>query len=112
MDVKNFLRIKPKPQLASQKAVQPLPNPELEAQSHPLPTPELEARSELQKESIEKPPQLQESQDRAKPSPDAEIQLPQEPVGGYLESLATIEREESISGSGWGYSQLLKEFRE
>ncbi len=111
MDAKNFLRIKPKDQLASQKAVQPLPKPKLEAQSQPLPNLELEARSELQKGSIEKPPQSQKSQDWAKPSPDAELQLPQEPVG-YLESLATIEREESIGGSGWGYSQLLKEFRE
>ena len=99
MDAKNFLRIKPKDQLASHPAVQPLPNPELEAQS------------ELQKESIEKLPQLQKSVDRAKPKSDPELQLPREPVG-YLESLATIEREESIGGSGWGYSQLLKEFRE
>ncbi len=111
MDAKNFLRIKPKDQLASQKAVQPLPMSKLEAQSQPLLTPELEARFELQKESIEKPPQLQESQDRAKPKSDPELQLPLEPVG-QLESLATIEREESIGGSGWGYSQLLKEFRE
>ena len=99
MDAKNFLRIKPKDQLASHPAVQPLPNPELEAQS------------ELQKESIEKLPQLQKSVDRAKPKSDPELQLPLEPVG-QLESLATIEREESIGGSGWGYSQLLKEFRE
>ena len=98
MDAKKFLRIKPKDQLASQKVVQPLPNPELEAQS------------ELQKESIVQPPQPQKSVDRSKQKSDSELQLPQEPVG-YLESLATIEREESIGGSGWGYSQLLKEFR-
>ena len=98
MDAKNFLRIKPKDQLASQPAVQPLPT-------------ELEAQSELQKESIEKPSQLQKSVGRAKQKSDPELQLSREPVG-YLESLATIEREESIGGSGWGYSQLLKEFRE
>ena len=99
MDAKNFLRIKPKDQLASQPAVQPLPNPDLEAQP------------ELQKESIEKLTQLKKSVDRAKPKSDPELHLPREPVG-YLESLATIEREESLGGSGWGYSQLLKEFRE
>lgn len=99
MDAKKFLRIKPKDQLVSQKVVQPLPNPELEAQS------------QVQKESIVQPPQPQKSVDWAKQKPDPEIQLPQEPVG-YLESLATIDRENSIGNSGWGYSQLLKEFRE
>ena len=75
MDAKNFLRIKPKDQLASHPAVQPLPKPELEAQS------------ELQKESIENLTQLKKSVDRAKPKSDPELQLPGEPVG-YLESLA------------------------
>ena len=98
MDAKKFLRIKPKDQLASQPVVQPLPNSELEA------------KSQVQKESIVQPPQTQKLVDRAKTKSDPELQLPQEPVG-YLESLATIEREESIGGSGWGYSQLIKEFR-
>ena len=74
MDAKNFLRIKPKDQLASQPAVQPLPT-------------ELEAQSELQKESIVQPPQPQKSVDRSKQKSDSELHLPQEPVG-YLESLA------------------------
>ena len=60
------------------------PKEEIPFTYSPLPNRELEAQSELQKGSIEKPPQLQESQDRALTKPDAELQLPQEPVG-YLD---------------------------
>lgn len=99
MDVKKFKEIKRRHQLASQPEVQPLPKPELEA------------RSELQTELVIQPPQSQELTDRTEPKPDTDSQfLPES--GGYLESVATIEREESIGSSGWGYSQLLKEFRE
>ncbi len=87
MDAKNFLRIKPKDLLASQKVVQPLPNPELEAQS------------ELQPQSIVQPPQTQKSVDRAKPKSDPELQLSQEPVG-YLESLAR-DREGRVDRWQW-----------
>ncbi len=97
MDAKNFLRIKPKRHLASQPAVQPLANPELE-------TP-----SQLQPELVE-PSQTQELANQTKQKPDSELQIP--PPVGYLDLATMIEREESIGGSGWGYSQLLKEFRE
>lgn len=98
MDAKKFLRIKRKHQLTSQPVAQPSPDSELEA------------RSQFQKESVVKPPQPLEAVDRTCPNPDSEVQPPPEAVG-QLESLATIDREESIGGSGWGYTQLLKEFR-
>lgn len=98
MDAKKSVEIKRKHQLASQPVVQPLPNSELETQA------------QLQKESVIKPPQPLEAADRTCPNPDEEVQPPLEVVDP-LESLATIDREESICGSGWGYAQLLKEFR-
>ncbi len=97
MDAKKFVQIKRKHQLTSQPVVQPSPGSELEAQSQFL------------KESVVKPPQPLEAVDRTCPNPDEEVQ-PLEAVG-HLESLATIAREESIGGSGWGYTQLIKEFR-
>ena len=98
MDAKKFLEIKRKHQLTSQPVVQPSPDSELEA------------RSQFQKESVVKPPQPLEAVDRTCPNSDSEVQPPPEAVG-QLESLTTIAREESIRGSGWGYTQLLKEFR-
>lgn len=98
MDAKKFLQIKRKHQLASQPVVQPQPNPQIEDQS------------QLKPESFGLPPQPFESVDRTYPNPQSELQLPAEPVGQF-ESLSSIERVESIGGSGWGYSQLLKEFR-
>ena len=98
MDAKKFVEIKRKHQLTSQPVVQPSPGSELEAQS------------QFQKESVGKLPQPLEAVDRTYPNLDSEVQPLSEAVG-YLESLATIEREESIGGSGWGYTQLIKEFR-
>lgn len=100
MDAKKFLKIKPKNQLVSQPVVQPLPNSGLEA------------RHRREPESVVQPPQQQESLVRTRPSPEPELELPPDDPVGYLEPLASIEREESIGGSGWGYSQLLKEFRQ
>ena len=99
MDVKKFKEIKRRHQLASEPVVQTKPNAELEA------------RSEPQSELVVQPPEPLESIDRTKPKPDIQLEFLSEPVG-YLESVAMIERQESIGGSGWGYSQLLKEFRE
>lgn len=89
MDIKKFREIKRRSQLTSHPVVQPDPNSELGV------------ASELQPELV----------DRTKPRLNPELQLSVEPEG-YLESVAMIEREHSIGGSGWGYSQLLKEFRE
>lgn len=81
MDVKKFREIKRKQQLASQPVVQP--------------NPDLGVRSELQPELVVQPPQSLELVDRTKPKSEPELQLSPEPVG-YLESVAMIEREESI----------------
>ncbi len=97
MDVKKFKEIKRRYQLASEPVVQTKSNAELEAWSEP------------QSELVGKPPQPLESIDQTKPKPSTELQSPV--LGGYLESVAMIEREDSVGGSGWGYSQLLKEFR-
>jgi hypothetical protein len=99
MDIKKFKEIKRRHQLASEPVVQTTSNAELEAQS--------ETHSEL----VVQPSQPLESIDRTEPKPDMQLEFLSEPIG-YLESVAIIERQESIGGSGWGYSQLLKEFRE
>lgn len=99
MDAKKFVEIKRKHQLTSQPVVQPSPGSELEAQS------------QFPKESVAKLPQPLEAVNRTYPNLDSEVQHLDSEAVGYLESLATIEREESIGGSGWGYTQLIKEFR-
>lgn len=98
MDAKNFLAIKRKHELLSQPENQALPNPELEA------------RSQQRLDSVIQPSQ-QQSVDPTKPNPQPELDIPPEPVD-YLGPLVPLEREESVCGSGWGYSQLVKEFRE
>lgn len=110
MDVKKFKEIKRKNQLASEPVVQTKPNVELNAQSEPQS--ELVVQPPKPLESIDRTkPKPLESIDWIKPKPDMQLEFLSEPVG-YLESVAMIERQESIGGSGWGYSQLLKEFRE
>ena len=96
MDVKKFKEIKRRYQLASEPVFQTKPDAELEARSEP----QSELAGPTQPVSI----------DQTKPKPDTELEfLPES--RGYLESVAMIEREDSIGCSGWGYSQLLKEFR-
>jgi len=91
MDADKIVKVKPQDKLASQPVARPKPKSEIEAQ--PLQSLEPVVRSPQESESVE------------------QLTSNPEPVD-HSEPLATIQRADSIFGSGWEYSQLLKEFRD
>ncbi len=90
MDADEIVKVKPQDKLTSQPVARPKPKSELEAQ--PL-------QSLLVVRSPQESELLEQTTSNLEP-------------GDYLEPLATIQRADSIFGSGWEYSQLLKEFRD
>ena len=90
MDADKIVKVKHQDKLASQLVVRPKPKLELEAQR-------------LQSPPAIRPPEGSESVEQ--------IEAKSEPTE-YMEALTTTQSTGSIFGSGWEYSQLLKEFRD
>ncbi len=107
MKADKFIKLKPKSRLPLEPEVQPRPDPEVETQ------PRIEAESLIQLnlplESLVQSTPNSESELEL----ELELELESDPeLVESIEPLAMTYKGEALFGSGWRYSELLKEFRE
>ncbi len=103
MEANKFVRLKPKSSQPLELEVQPEPDPEVEIRRSSQAKRVIQLSLPLESKQL---PTI-EPELELEPELDSELERVQD-----TEPLALTYKAEALFGSGWGYSHLLKEFRE